>query len=594
MTFRRSLRKRALCGCAALGLFASTGAAQSPADPSQSRIDDLERQVKLLSDALQKRDVTPPPLPPVVTIDANAINAIVDQRLQQKQAEQAATAGFAVPIAMPPATSPTAPAPTSPSEVLSADSAVPLPSSCDPPAKKDTFLFPDHTLIPTWDNGGFRFKSADDAFSIHLGGRLMVDSVFFTQSPALRASSTPAANSPLLNQTGVGPGIGDLQDGMFVRRARFVADGTIYTDIDFKVEFDFENFNSIVFDESFIGARNLPLIGMVRFGQMHVPFGLEAYDSSRFLPMMERSPLYDAFYNEFAPGVFTNTSFLDQRLTMQTMVSRIDNFAQFSGASFGDGKFNYTARVSGLPIYEDDGKTLLHLGFSYQYRTGGDPADFNGGTTLTSLPPAAIGTSDGLFRFRSRTGLRDSNSIQGDNNRIVDTGNILAQDVQAVNFELLGYWNSAWIQAETCITNVDDAVFPASSTGTPRGDLTYWGTYVQVGYFLTGEQRGYDKSMGRYGRVVPNSNFFMVGDDNGNVRAGSGAWELVYRYAYLDLNSGGINGGLYSEHTLGLNWYWNPNIKFQLNYINGARSGLPAGASAGTVQGFGIEGALEF
>jgi phosphate-selective porin OprO and OprP len=237
---------------------------------------------------------------------------------------------------------------------------------------KDTFLFPDHTLITTWDNGGFRFKSADDAFSIHLGGRLMVDSVFFTQSPALKASSTPAANSPLLNETGVGPGIGDLQDGMFVRRARFVADGTIYTDIDFKVEFDFENFNSIVFDESFIGARNLPLIGMVRFGQMHVPFGLEAYDSSRYLPMMERSPLYDAFYNEFAPGVFTNTTFLDQRLTLQTMVSRIDNFAQFSGASFGDGKFAYTGRVSGLPIYEDEGKTLLHLGFSYQYRTGGD------------------------------------------------------------------------------------------------------------------------------------------------------------------------------------------------------------------------------
>ena len=427
-----------------------------------------------------------------------------------------------------------------------------------------------------------------------MGGRLGVDSVFFTQSSALRQSATPPAGSPLPLQTGVGPGIGDLQDGMFVRRARFVADGTIYTDIDFKVEFDFENYNNVTFDESYVGIRNLPIIGMVRFGQMHVPFGLEAYTSSRYLPMMERSPLYDAFYNEFAPGIFTNTTFCDQRITMQTMFSRIDNFAQFNGASFGDGKFAYTARVSGLPVYEDEGKTLLHLGFSYQFRTGSTAADFNGGTTPTSLPAAALNTSDGFFRFRARPSIRDSNGIQGDSTRVVDTGNIIADDCQSVNFELLGYCGSAWIQSETCVANVDNAVYPVSSAGTQRGDLTYWGTYVQAGFFLTGEQRGYDKSMGRYGRVVPNSNFFMVGDDNGNVRAGSGAWEVVYRYAYLDLNSGGINGGLYSEHTLGLNWYWNPNIKFQLNYINGARSGLPAGASGGTVQGFGIEGALEF
>ena len=463
-----------------------------------------------------------------------------------------------------------------------------------PPAeKKDVFTQPDHKLSATWDDGGFRFKSADDAFSIHIGGRLMTDQTWFTQSPALTKSPTQPANSPLTTQTGVGPGIGDLQDGFFVRRARFVADGTIYTDIDFKVEFDFENYNSISFDESYVGVRNLPGIGMVRVGQMHVPFGLEAYTSSRFLPLMERSPVFDAFYNEFAPGVFTNTTWYDNRITMQHMFHRIDNFNQFNGASFGDGNYAYSGRVSALPIFEDKGKELVHLGVSYQFRTGSTPADFNGGTTLPSTPSASVTENSDLIRFRARPSIRDAVGLQGDSNRVVDTGNIIGDDVQSVNFEFMAYWNSFWIQSETCLSHVDNAVFPASSAATSRGDLSYWGTYVQVGYFLTGEQRGYDKPMGKYGRVVPLSNFFMVSDDCGNVRSGTGAWELVYRYSYLDLNSAGIDGGLYSEHTLGVNWYLNPNIKFQFNYINGART-VPAGAAGGTVQGLGLRAALEF
>ena len=117
---------------------------------------------------------------------------------------------------------------------------------------------------------------------------------------------------------------------------------------------------------------------------------------------------------------------------------------------------------------------------------------------------------------------------------------------------------------------------------------------MQLGYFLTGESRGYDKRMGKYDRVKPLENFFLVRDENGRVQYGLGAWELAYRYSYLNLNDSSIQGGVYSEHTVGLNWYWNPNIKFQINYINGFRSDMPAGAFNGNVQGIGIRGALEF
>ena len=446
----------------------------------------------------------------------------------------------------------------------------PLPAGI-PPAVLGT----DRKLNVTWDDGGFRYRSADNGFNIHLGGRLMTDEVWWSQSPALRQAATLPANSPLLNQTGVGRGIGDLQDGFFVRRARFVADGSIYKNIDFKVEFDFENYNSIAFDESFVGIRNVPYIGMIRFGQTHVPFGLEAYTSSRFLPLMERSPVFDAFYQEFAPGIFTNTTWLDNRITMQHMFHKIDNFQQFNGASFGDGKYAYSGRMSALPLYEDDGRDLIHLGIAYQWRKGSTPQDFNGGTTLASTPNAAVTTNTDLIRFRARPGLRDVIGAQGDGARVVDTGNIIGDHVQSVNGEFMLYHNSFWVQAEANYSQVANAVYPASNAGTPRGDLGFWGGYIQAGYFLTGENRGYDKAMGKYGRVVPLTNFFLVRDEAGQIRSGPGAWELVYRYGYVNLNDNFVLGGTYSEHTVGVNWYWNANIKFQANYINGFRSTVP-------------------
>jgi phosphate-selective porin OprO/OprP len=471
------------------------------------------------------------------------------------------------------------------------DKADPAKGKSEAKTPPDPYQGTDRKLNVTWDGGGFRYRSADDAFNLHLGGRLMTDEVWWTQSPQLRQAATLPANSPLQSETGLGRGIGGLQDAAFVRRARFIADGSIFKNVDFKVEFDFENYNNIAFDESFVGLRNVPYVGMVRFGQMHVPFGLEAYTSSRFLPQLERSPLFDAFYQEFAPGIFTNTTFLDQRVTMQHMFHRVDNFSQFNGASFGDGKYAYSGRVSALPVYEADGRYLLHLGLAYQIRKGSPPLDFNGGTTLPSNPL----TTDrrDLIRFRARPSLRDAVGLQGNNSRVVDTGNIIGDHAQEVNGEFLWYQGPLWVQSEVNYSQVDNAVYPASGGGTPRGTLGFWGSYVQVGFFLTGESRGYDKPMGKYGRVVPRTNFFLARDDSGQVRSGPGAWELTYRYAYVNLNDNLVLGGIYSEHTVGLNWYWNANVKIQVNYVNGQRN-APAGLASGSVQGFGVRGSLEF
>jgi phosphate-selective porin len=54
-----------------------------------------------------------------------------------------------------------------------------------------------------------------------------------------------------------------------------------------------------------------------------------------------------------------------------------------------------------------------------------------------------------------------------------------------------------------------------------------------------------------------------------------------------------VQGGRYGEHTVGVNWYWSSTIKVQANYVIGQRV-VPAGAASGTIQEFGLRGALEF
>jgi phosphate-selective porin OprO/OprP len=325
----------------------------------------------------------------------------------------------------------------------------------------------------------------------------------------------------------------------------------------------------------------MPLLGTVRIGQQKVPQGLESYSGNRFIPLMERSAMFDALDQEYAPGVSVSNNALDQRLTWAGMLHRFLNVPN-SGADFADGEYAGTFRVSGLPLYQADGRNLLHLGASYQFRTA----------KLDRTVLVDPGDNRDLVRFRARMELRDGTGPFGNNNRFVDTGNIIADDVQTVGTEAMAYAGPFWLQAEATLAHVDDAIFPADKAGTRRGDLNFWGTYVMAGYFLTGENRGYDKRFGRYDRVRPFTNFWWVQGEHGPT-LGRGAWEVIYRYSFLDLNDQGINGGLLTEHTLGLNWYLNPNVKFQWSYVHANRD-VPVPLRRGDVDGFGMRIHLDF
>jgi phosphate-selective porin OprO/OprP len=126
------------------------------------------------------------------------------------------------------------------------------------------------------------------------------------------------------------------------------------------------------------------------------------------------------------------------------------------------------------------------------------------------------------------------------------------------------------------------------------GNALLWGGYTQVGYFLTGEHRPYDRKAGAIDRVKPLHSVSKGG--------GLGAWEVAMRWSYLDLTDRQIRGGEMENITFGLNWFVNANCKCVFNYIHiqadsrKTRGGVIVGDTliSSTTEAYGIRCQVDF
>ncbi len=188
-------------------------------------------------------------------------------------------------------------------------------------------------------------------------------------------------------------------------------------------------------------------------------------------------------------------------------------------------------------------------------------------------------------------GFGDGVNNPGDSTRLVSTGALNASSTSVLGTELAYIRGAFSAQAEWAVTYVNDV---SVGTGPVANNRSFNGGYVLASYFLTGETRLYDKEFGTFARtyVMPFTNFWAK---NGTI--GLGAWEVAVRYSYLNLNDGPVKGGVLSGTTAGLNWYWNPNMKVQFEYVDDLRyhKGTTAGGTAsGAVQGFGTRMQISF
>ena len=475
----------------------------------------------------------------------------------------------------------------------------------------------DLKMTASWNNGLW-IESAQKDFRIHIGGYLQADAVWFQQPHNLRGA--PPAGALGLPGTS---GIGIFDDGTFLRRVRWQMEGNAWENWEFNMVYQGENVTrGVTFDEMWMGVRDLPLIGTVRAGHLKIPQGLESYSSSKFIEYIERGSVFDTFYSEFATGIMATDSLLDQHMTWAAALYKNEIIFNQDGAAFGDGRFAATGRVTALPIWEYEGRCMLHLGASFTYKTGDiDRLSNLPGTPIAGVFPVGVDTHD-VIRFRTRPDLRDNiadfagglQTTFANNNRMIDTGNIISPYVMITGTELMFEWNGLDIQCEGTWAHMDHAFFPpvVFDGAVPGnvlhtrlqhvGSLDFWGGYASFGYFILPGRRTYDRRLGRYDRVVPDENFFLVRNtEDGSTHWGLGALEALVRFSYIDLNDKIVNGGLLASQTIGLNWHWNANSRLMANYFWAERdvSAPPATRNVlrptdGTLKGFGLQAAFDF
>ncbi|MBA3313457.1 MAG: hypothetical protein H0T47_09245 [Planctomycetaceae bacterium] len=420
----------------------------------------------------------------------------------------------------------------------------------------------------SWHNG-VEIESKDKKFRLHVGGRIQTDAVFWDDAEAFRGAG----------------GAGD-EDSVLMRRARFRIDGTMYEWIDWAAEFDFVN--SANFNQNFestndrnvinvpaptdlwVNFKDVPVVGNVRVGNFKESFGMEHLTSSRYLPFLERSFNQDAFYgpfnNGFSPGIALWDTYNDERGTWTTGLFK--DLANPFGYDVGDGGYAWTSRLTYLLWYDEatEGSSLFHVGLSNSLR---DPADDR-------------------LRYRIRPSLRNGPGPY--NPALLDTSRFPADTVDYVGAEAAWNFGSLTVQTEYTGGFLSDVTgVQGAYARRPIGSEYVQGGYVQALYFLTGEHMRYDRKSGAFGRVIPDENasasrLFM-----------SGAWQVGVRYSHLDLaSSEALDGGVLDDWTFGLNWYLNPNMKVQANYVLAHRDVPPARGESGSLNGFGMRLAYDF
>ena len=436
--------------------------------------------------------------------------------------------------------------------------------------KADESAKPDAVKVSL--TNGVKFETRDGNFTTEIHGRMQVDSQE-NVNQQLHNSFVSGTGAPLALDNSVG-----------IRRARLSMEGTVYKDTDYKFEYDFARAGMVGGTGATVAnTQNTSLAGgitdafarynfnkklSVKLGSFKEPLTLEDTTSDIQTSFIERSMAVNAFVdnlNIFKVGIGANYS-ADRWLVataLQTQGPGAMNGATSyvqptvnSQSGAGNTSWELNGRVAGTPWMASPTQ-LLHVGGWGSYTSvnnnmKGDGSLANGGV--------AFGTQMGNM---DRTSILNTGNLSASATQLATAYNRFGAETAVV----LGPFSA---QAEYLQTNVSGNGYSNNSMG---------GYYGYVTYFVTGESRNYVTKTGAFDRVKPKHNFDMKG--------GMGAWELLAGFDELNLKSGDkINGGSAELGKLGINWYFNPRVRLNTNYVHAFNINTTGMSATGTPAAF--------
>lgn len=378
---------------------------------------------------------------------------------------------------------------------------------------------------------GFSLQSADGQNQVKLRGTVHLDGRFYT-------SDNPA----------------NTYDTWQATRVRPTIEGTVGGIYDFRLTPDFGQGRTVLQD-AYVTARFKPGF-QVTAGKFKLPVGLERLQSANDIRFVSR-----AFPTSLAPnrdlGVQIAGNVPDERLAYAVAWTNGTNDGG-SSESLGDVDVNngkdLTGRLFALPFGASDHFALRGLGLGIAATHASQT-----GTSSQTLLPSFRTPSQATF-FTYRTGATGT-IADGERTRLAP------QFYYYVGrFGLLGEY-----------TTVEQDVARTTTAGRRAGTLDNTAWQLAASWFLTGEEESFRG-------FKPNSPFSLANHT-------WGAFEVLARYHELDVDDDAFVGGAASfadpdaaasrarGYTLGLNWYFNENLKWVLNYEH---TNFEGGAAGGT------------
>jgi phosphate-selective porin OprO/OprP len=299
-------------------------------------------------------------------------------------------------------------------------------------------------------------------------------------------------------------------DSTEFRAARLGIEGKAWKTIKYKFEADFID-NEVDVKDAYLEWQGPITLTM---GQFKTPNSLDEETSARHTTFMERATFTDAFGFSREIGVAVSVG-------NDTTLFKAGVFQGGNGTANDDEGYTIAARLHHSFELEDG---FAHVGASFRHRDVGDDQ------------------SDLRYRVRTPIHLSD---------RFINTDRIADSDT-FYGIEAAAIYGPFHVAGEY---GIQEANLSAPAAG--QSDPSFDGYYLEAGWFVTGEQKGYKGSSGTMDRPKVNSPVH---------EGGLGAWQIAARYDVTDLSDEGIFGGEQENITFGVNWYLNRHTRIMANY----------------------------
>jgi phosphate-selective porin OprO and OprP len=346
-----------------------------------------------------------------------------------------------------------------------------------------------------------RIEDQHDRFSAKFGLVVMpADYTSFAQDAASKAQ------------------VGNQQDEFEARSLRVMARGhfELFRRWNYVLSYEYKGFDQTStadwnVTDARISTETGPRTGTLTLGRMKESYVYEMVGDAANLPQHER--LLSPFFRSRNVGAQLSNAVLDQRATW-TVGWFNDWWTE--GYSYSTSGNDFAGRITGLPVWSDDGATYLHLGVAVRY----------------------YGGFDDQLRYRGKP----ASNVADD---YVDTGKVPGDHAWHTGLEAL--WNVGGYSLLAEYVRAD-----LSTRDGPRPVLD--GYYLTGSWVITGEHRPYDRKAGYARRILPSGRW--------------GAVELIGRYGHVDLDDESVRGGTMDGWWAGVNWWATRRLKASVGYGN--------------------------